>query len=206
MHGVAAHLAEPADGRLAGPHGANRLPRPFGAPELHHGAKALDRTGPQLEGCGVVNELPPLVIVGVGEQCLDRYLLEFRIAVEFLAIRESELRGLHHGVDEFRAGDIEPFEPETLEQRQLLQHHGPLRPRPRLAYRVAAILVGERRLDGGLPARHVLSGEYAAIAFPTGVHDLLAAAETIDRLGDKTLRPYLAGALDFLLPAARAGR
>ena len=91
-----------------------------------------------------------------------------------------------------------------LEQRELLQHHRPLRPRPRLAHGVAAVLVGQRLLDGGLPVRHVLAGQHAAVAPSAGVHDLLGAAERVDRLGDEALRPHLAGALDLLLAASRA--
>ena len=58
----------------------------------------------------------------------------------------------------------------------------------------------------GLPARHVLAGEHAAVALAAGVHDVLGAAEAVDRLGDEALRPHLARALDLVLAAAGASR
>src|SRR5882724_5589328 len=45
MHGVAAHLAEAADGGFARAHGADGLAMALGAPQFDDGAKALDRTG-----------------------------------------------------------------------------------------------------------------------------------------------------------------
>src|SRR5262249_6562674 len=151
----------------------------------------------------MMDESSSLFVVGFGEQGLDRYLLEFRIAVEFLSVCKRELRCFYEGVDEFRTRDIEPVELKSLEQCELLQHHGPLRPWSRFADRVAAILIRQRQLDGGLPVRHILSGQHPAIALPAGGHDLLAAAEAIDRLGNKSLRPYFASAFDLLLGAAR---
>src|SRR5258706_16414673 len=109
-------------------------------------------------------------------------------------------------MDEFRTRDIEAVEVKALEECELLEHHGPLRPRSGFADRITAILVRERPLDGGLPARHVLPGQHAAVALLAGIHDLLAAAEAIDRLGDKSLRPHVTGALDLLLAAAGARR
>ena len=55
-----------------------------------------------------------------------------------------------------------------------------------------------------LPARHVLAGEHAAMALAAGVHDLLGAAEAVDRLGDEALRPGQPRLLD-LLDAIAAG-
>src|SRR6202521_3218134 len=49
MHGVAAHRAEPPDGRLAGPERADRRALARVAPQLDHGAEAFDRAGPELE-------------------------------------------------------------------------------------------------------------------------------------------------------------
>ena len=56
MHGVAAHLAEPADGRLAGAHGADRLAMALGAAQLHDRAEAFDRAGDEIER-GLVSEI-----------------------------------------------------------------------------------------------------------------------------------------------------
>ena len=96
------------------------------------------------------------------------------------------------------------LEVEALEQRELLQHHRALRPRAGLAQGVAAVVVGERRLDVGLPARHVVAGEHAAMGLAAHVHHLLRAAEAVDRLGDEALRPGLARGFD-LLDAIAAG-
>ena len=93
---------------------------------------------------------------------------------------------------------------EALEQRKLLQHHRTLRPRTGLAHGVAAVVVGERRLDMGVPARHVVAGEHAVMRFAAGVHHRLRAAEAVDRLGDETLRPDLARRFD-LAHAVAAG-
>ena len=49
------------------------------------------------------------------------------------------------------------------------------------------------------------AGEHAAVALAAGVHDLLRAAEFVDRLGDKAVRPALARFFDLALAvAARA--
>src|SRR6266481_3339341 len=49
MHGVAAHLAEAADSRLAGPHGADRLAVAFGAAQFDDGAETFDRARNEIE-------------------------------------------------------------------------------------------------------------------------------------------------------------
>ena len=49
MHGVATHLAETADGGLAGAHGSDRLALAFLAAQLHDRAKTLDRAGNEVE-------------------------------------------------------------------------------------------------------------------------------------------------------------
>ena len=96
---------------------------------------------------------------------------------------------------------------KPFQQRQLLQHHRTLRPRAGLAYGVAAVVVGERRLDMGVPARHVVAGEHAVVGLPAGVHHRLRAAEAVDRLGDEALRPCLARRFDLAHAiAARALR
>src|SRR2546421_9424430 len=37
----------------------------------------------------------------------------------------------------------------------------PLRPEARLAHRIASVIIGERRFEARLPARHVVAGEEA---------------------------------------------
>src|SRR5262249_30036873 len=67
MHGIAAHLAEAADGRLARAQAADRAPA-FLATQLDHRAEALDRPGTQFERGLVTYELAPLVVVGVRKE------------------------------------------------------------------------------------------------------------------------------------------
>ena len=127
------------------------------------------------------------------------------IAVEFLAIGIGELGALDEAVHEIRAHRIGAIEIEALEQRQLLQHHRPLRPRAGLADGVAAVVVGERRLDMGVPARHVVAREHAVMRLAAGVHHRLRAAEAVDRLGDEALRPGLARRFDLRDAVAAGG-
>ena len=102
------------------------------------------------------DQLAALVVVGVRQQRRDRDFGEFRIAVEFLAVGESELGAFDLQMDEFGSRGIEPVELEALQQRELLQHHRALAPDAGLADGVAAVVVGQRRFDGRLPARHVV--------------------------------------------------
>ena len=103
------------------------------------------------------------------------------------------------------AGRIDAVEVEALEQGELLQGDRALRPRARLANGVAAVVVGERRLDGGLPLRHVLAASARpCCGLPETSITLLVAAEAVDRLGDEALAPDLARALDLGLAAAAA--
>src|SRR5579883_3655829 len=100
-------------------------------------------------------------------------------------------------MNEIRTGRIEAVELKTFEQRKLLQGHRPLAPWAGLADRAAAIIVGERRFDMRRPTRHVVGGEHAAMPFAAGIHDLLRAAEAVDRFGDKAPAPRLARAFDL---------
>ena len=105
-------------------------------------------------------------------------------------------------MDEIRAGRIGIGEIEALEQRQLLQHHRALVPGPGLADRVAAVVVGERRLDRRLPGRHVGAGQDAAMGRAAGVHHVLRSAEAVDGVGHEALRPGAARRIDLMLAAA----
>ena len=113
MHGVAAHLAEAADGRLAGAHGADRLAIALLAAQLDDGAKTFDRAGDEIERGLFRDQLAALVIVGIRQQRRDRDFGEFRIAVEFLAVGKGELGAFDLQMDEFRARGIEPVELES---------------------------------------------------------------------------------------------
>src|SRR6266545_3963422 len=102
--------------------------------------------------------------IGIGEQCLARHFHKVRIAIERVAVCERKLCALDHSVDEIGALRIGTVEAEALRERELLQHHRALAPESAFAERVAAILVGDWRLDARLPARHVVSREHAAMA------------------------------------------
>ena len=111
MHGVAAHFAEAADGRLARAHGADRLAMAFGAAHLDDRAETFDRAGQEIErGLVLRDQLAAFVVVGVRQQGRDRDVGEFGIAVEFLAIGKRELGAFDLQMDEFGPGGIEPVE------------------------------------------------------------------------------------------------
>src|ERR1700730_16542231 len=90
---------------------------------------------------------------------------------------------------ELRAGRMIFCEIEGLEQRKLLEHHRALTPRARRVDREAAIVVAQRRFDMGLPARHVISREHAVVRLAGRIHARTRAAEAVDGLGNKNLRP-----------------
>src|SRR3984893_18913465 len=100
-------------------------------------------------------------------------------------------------MNELRTGGIQPVEFEAFQQRELLQHHRALTPDPGLADGVAPIVIGERRFDRRLPARHVIGAQYTAMWRSADVQDVLSAAKLVDRLGDEPLRPRPARALDL---------
>src|SRR5215471_14209389 len=103
MHGIAAHLAEAADGRLARAQASDRAPRAFFATQLNHRAEARDRPRTQFERSLVTYELAPLVVVGVRKERRHRHLDKVGIAVEFFAIGIGELGALDEEVNETRA-------------------------------------------------------------------------------------------------------
>ena len=112
MHGVAAHFAEAADGRLAGAHGADRLAVALGAAQFYHRAKTFDRARDEVERGFFRDQLAALVIIGIRQQRRDRDFGKIRIAIKFLAVGISELRAFDLQMDEFRTGRIEPVELE----------------------------------------------------------------------------------------------
>ena len=84
------------------------------------------------------------------QQRLERHVDEVRVAVPGLAVRERQLRALEHGVRVLaraHRGEV-----EAREQRELLEHHRALPPRPGLADRVPVVVERDRRLEGRLPA------------------------------------------------------
>ena len=200
MHRVAAHLAEPADGGLAGAHGADRLAMAFLPAQFYHRAKTFDRAGDEIERCLFRDQLAALVVIGIRQQRRDRDFGEVGIAIKLLAVGKGELGAFDLQMNELRACGIEAVEFESLQQRELLQHHGTLAPDAGFADGVTAIVISERRFDAGLPARHVVGAEHAAMRRSGDIHDVLRAAELIDRLGHKTTGPRLARTFDLRHP------
>jgi hypothetical protein len=189
--------ADAADGRLAGPRRPDGAAGPVGGAHVGRLAVARDAARLQLERGTLADELAPLGVVLVRQERPERHVDEVRVAVECIAVGERELHGLDLEVDEVGARRVEPVEIVALQKGELLQRRRPLRPRPAFEHRVAAVLVRHRRLDGGLPARHVLAREHAFVRPTRHVHDFLGAAETVDRVGYETLRPGPPGALDL---------
>src|ERR1700731_4661319 len=62
MHGVAAHLADASDGRLAGAHAADRMALTLLAAQLHHGAEPANRSRAQFERGLAVDKLAALIV------------------------------------------------------------------------------------------------------------------------------------------------
>ena len=110
MHGVAAHLTDPPDGRLACAKRTDRGTLAGVAPQLYYRAEAFDRAGSELQRRGFANELAPLGVVGVGEQRRHRHLDEIRIAVKAFAVGIGELGGLDLEMDEIGLSGIESVE------------------------------------------------------------------------------------------------
>ena len=151
-----------ADRRLADAGRRDALTTCHAEIEPHAVARNIARA--LLERGALADELAARGGVGLGQQRVARHFHKVRIAVERVAVGERKLRALDHDVDEIRALGIGTVEAEALRERQLLQHHRALAPEAALAQRVAAILVGGRRFDARLPARHVVAREHAAMA------------------------------------------
>src|SRR5437763_1730875 len=171
MHGVAAHLAKAADGRLARAHGADGFAMALGTAQFYDGAETFDRAGREIErGLVLCDQLAAFVVVGIRQQGRDRDIRELWIAIKFFAVGKRKFGAFDLQMDEIRAGGIEPVELKSLEQRKLLQHHRTLAPDAGLANRVAAVVVGQRRFHARLPARHVVGREHAAMRRAADVH------------------------------------
>src|SRR4029079_19611800 len=99
-------------------------------------------------------------------------------------------------MDEIGADRIETVEVEALQQGELLQENRALAPRAAFDDGVAAVVIGQRRLDRRVPAGYVVGGQEAAMMPAGGVEHLLCAAEPVDRLGDKAAIPGVASPLD----------
>src|SRR5262249_13198976 len=81
------------------------------------------------------------------------------------------------------------FEIESAEQGELLQEDGPLAPGSGLADGEGAIVKSDRVLDRGTPGGEIVSPQQATMPHATGIHQLRAAEEAVDRFGDEALIP-----------------
>ncbi len=199
-------FAHAADGRLAGAGSADRRAAFRCTLDDDVAAKARDGAWPLLHvGARRIDQATAIGVVGVAQQRVHRYVGEQRVAIELLAVGIGEFCGLDDEVDEVRIGRRELVEVVALEQRQLLQQHGALRPRSRLEHAQAFVVEMHGSFDSRLPIRHVLTGEHAAMTTATDVHDFRVAAELVDRFGDKALAPNLARAPDHRLATAASG-
>src|SRR5262249_58319312 len=111
------------------------------------------------------------------------------VAVERLAVGESELRTLDDGVDVVDGAEAHALEVETVEERQLLQEDGRLTPRSRLADGRTAELPRDRALDCRRIGREVVPGQEAAVSL----------AHSVTGVGDEPAIPDVAGPLDLVL-------
>ena len=160
-----AGVARQAERRLAGAGGA----RDGGGERRHPRLAPVGRARAQRLRRALAHERAALVRVGRAQQRVERDVHELRVAVPRLAVRERELRALDDGVDVVRPG-AHRREVEARQQRELLEHHRPLPPRPGLADRVAVVVERHRRLERRLPAREVVAGQQPAVAAPARVH------------------------------------
>ncbi len=79
-----------------------------------------------------------------------------------------------------------------------------MRPRTRLEDAIAAVVERERRFDRGLPGRHVLARQHAAVRTPAHVHHVGLAAEAVDRVRNEPLAPDARGPRKLRLAPAAA--
>ncbi|MCY1513454.1 hypothetical protein D9M68_479550 [compost metagenome] len=137
------------------------------------------------------------VVVGVGQQVLQRHVDEGRIAVIGLAVGKGQLHGFRDPVHEFRAGRAHAGQVHALEQRERLQEDRALAPRARLGHGVAVVVVGDRLVVAGGPARQVVRGDHAPVGGAALVHDVGAAREAFDLFGHEAPVERVARRLDL---------
>ena len=167
-----------ADRRLAG---AERRPRR--ARPRRRARRAACRSPATVPGrssseARVADQFAPLGVVGVRQQHLDRHLHEFRVAVELVAVGESELGRLDLQMDEIGAGGIERVEVVALEQREL----SAASPGPGSTAPASSPCSGRSRSVSGasmLACQRAMSWPVSTPRWrsPRGVHHLLRAAE-----------------------------
>ena len=105
----------------------------------------------------------PLGGVRGRQQRVHRHADEARIAVVALAVGEAELHRLGHEVHVGGRVVAERAEVVAREQRQHLEQHRPLAPRPAREHLDAVEASRDRRLDLGAIRREVVGGQPAAV-------------------------------------------
>ena len=151
----------------------------------------------------VGDERAALVGIGGGEQPVERDGRERGVAVPRLAVGERELRALEHRVHELGAARAHRAEVEAVEQRELLQEHRPLPPRPGLVDGPALVGQALGRLEGRLERGEVVGREQAAMRATRAVRHLGPLAERADRLRDEAAIPRVARRLDLSVAIGR---
>ena len=162
---------------------------------------AARRARAQLLGGALPHERAPLVGVPGAEQRVERDVGEVRVAVPRVAVRERELRALGDGVDEVRGSHRR--EVEAGQQRELLEQHRALPPRPGLADRVAVVVERDRHLERRRPARQVVAGEQPVLVRGEDRLRHPAAVERVARRVDARLARAAARARE---PLERLGQ
>src|SRR6478736_9310459 len=147
MDGITNNLTETADCRFSGPQAPDRDARTLRAAHLDHRPVTLDRTWPQFQRRLFADQPAALSVVTVGQKRLDRHFDEIRIAVKAFPVGKGKFGTLDLQVDEVWADWIKAIKIVALQECELLQHYRPLTPDAGLAHRVAAVVVGQWRLD-----------------------------------------------------------
>ncbi len=153
------------------------------------------------------DQLPPRRRVVLRQKRLQRDLGEVRVAVVRLAIGVGELHRLDHRVHELPTRRVHRGKVEAAQQRQRLQQHGPLPPRPSLVQRPAVVVERRRRLVARLPRCHVRAREDAPMPLAGDVHHLGLGEVVGNGVGHEPLAPGGAGgfyARGPVCPPARA--
>ena len=120
---------------------------------------------------------------------------------------KASFADLGHEVDEVGAAGLDPGpvpRSKPASRASCCRKTGPWPHGPVLQTVRPVVVVGDRRLQAGVPGGQVVAGEQAAVPFAGDVHHL-GGGELADLLGDEPVVPGLPGGLDLLVAVA-AGR
>src|SRR5262245_28399077 len=149
---------------------------------------AVDPAGADLRRSLITDQPTAFGVVILGKQATEWDVGELGIAIEGIPVGEGELGAFLNGVYELgttriHAGDVIP-----LQQRQLLQQNGTLRPWARLANAIPAVVDRDRCLHGRPPSGKILTSQEAGVRLAGRIHDRLPE-EPVDRFGDEAFVP-----------------